>query len=73
MKLLKAELAVEPPRPIHINVDAIAYIDPFGSATRTNIVLLSGKELKVIGTVEAIASQVAECESHLAVAASLAP
>jgi len=71
MKLLKAELAVEPPRPIHINIDAIAYIDPFGSATRTNIVLTSGKELKVIGASEVIASQVVEIANHVPVAAAI--
>jgi uncharacterized protein YlzI (FlbEa/FlbD family) len=60
MNLFKVELATEPPRSIHINVDAIAFIDPFGSATRTNIVLVNGKELKVSGAVEAIAAQVAE-------------
>ena len=60
MNLFKAELASEPPRPVHINVDAIAYLDPFGSATRTNIVLMNGKELKVNGAVEAIAAQVGE-------------
>jgi hypothetical protein len=60
MNLLKADLASEPPRPIHINVDAIAFIDPFGSATRTSIMLLSGKELKVIGGSETIAAQAAE-------------
>jgi hypothetical protein len=60
MNLWKADLATEPPRPVHINIDAIAYIDPFGSAGRTNVILTNGKELKVLGASETIAAQIAE-------------
>jgi hypothetical protein len=69
MTLFKADLATEPPRPIHINIDAIAYIDPFGSATRTNIVLTNGKEVKIVGSSEAVAAQLSELSRQSPVAA----